>query len=1116
MGNQKSKMKIDDSYFTTGVGRFVRSSLNLPTVNQGVASKIIDQTVLNNIYGTSDEFLSRYEGFQERYLRALETELDPRAASRANLEVLRSKGKIDLSVLNKTARDQLRQSYINDILMLPKLMQEVGLPNINLPSANLYRQLFRYQVDTSSKNPAGMLLNSILLNVNPEKVGLEAFNVGTENIAGLRTVKQTAKNDLASLLSGKKVYTFDVETAGVFSGAQVRSMAIAEMVGGGKINMLPGYNLSYASRQMGGLNVATSNGGSMAMSDFLAGNTRVIPHGANGAGFLDEGAKFFNKLLEADVVAGHNINFDINAYISTMQQMDGYDKHEGVQKAVGMFTKRMADDENFIVDTLQYSRSYINDKINAKLATAVGTDAQELSRFRDLLYSEDFMSKIHFGGSTGTSSVEAIATNTNLLQLLEQDMISGDAGAKELFEKIYSGTHIADTDAFLQSYIANTQISNKLDVVDAATRSTYSDLVRGAQRTILASSAVTPTTNIASVSNLSEQVFNSTLTESGMKGVKLRTELGGDSGILQFDSEAGKYRFAVGANISDIDQSKAEGIIRQNLKQARNNISSPLAGLPGINVNQSDLNIIDLGVNYTQAHQVDEITNLQKTLGKVTASANETTLMARLGQTYSLFGSDPETTADAISIARGRSPVGGYFSIGLEDYTVRAPGAVDQFATAAQKAADPYAFLDVRSRVFSTIMADASTPYIERAKAAALANGTMDVMRYADYGDIMAEFGVTHLKGVRQFSSIYGGVVGDSVLKENIFIPLSIMEKAAERSAIPRSTNLLKTGEVSFSYATRNEADNVMNAMLHLAEGTSKRDARSLVSSLFDLAEEAHGANAAKLGFEADVLKELAEFHTQTGAVLNVSKKIKPGQTAEEAFQQAKGQLIDQFTERLMSGRVGIANLEGEAADQAYLGLKRAGLDLSNDVVARGMRARVVDTVGDDVLRVGATVDQDVATRAGLGGALDSARGSVIDFLNQSADILAQGNNATKARNQIRRAKLGQEPNRMLEFYINNKTKMGIAGLAVGAVGLGYMAAKKYREHTLYDETIQQQPTSRMSTGQMMNQSAPVSSTINSYRRDPLVTAGVVGNLDRNKVNHYKMGNDKYNHLFGG
>ena len=1098
-------MKINDNYFTTGIGRFVKSGLALPRDNQGVASKIIDKAVLDKVYGTSDEFLSRYEGFQKKYLRALETELDPRAAGRANLEILRSQGKIDLSILNKASRDKLRQTYINDILRLPQLMKEAGLPNINLPSANLYRQLFRYQVDTSSRNPAAMLLNSVLLNVNPEKVGLEAFNVGMANIAGLRPVKQGAKKDLASLLTGKRVYTFDVETAGIFEGAQVRSMAIAEMTADGKISVLPEFNLSYASKQMGGLNVSTMISGPKSMSEFLSGGTKIIQEGTNGQGFLDESAKFLTKLMEAEVVAGHNINFDINALFNTMQQMGGYDGHEAAQKAVQLFTQKMIDDEDFIVDTLQYSRSYINDKINAKLATAVGSDAQELSRFRDLLYSDDFMSKIHFGGSTGTSSVEAIAANTNLLQLIEQDMVNGDAGARELFEKIYSGTHIADTDAFLQSYIANTQMSNKLDVVDSVNRSGYSDLVTGAQKKILGSAAVTPTTNIASVSNLSEQVFQSTLTESGMKGVKLRTDIGGQSGLLQFDAEEGKYRFAVGQTISDVNQLEAQGIIKQALEDARAGamqtpgfLAQYGANAPAITVNQSDLNIIDLGINYTQAHQIDEITNLQRTLGNVTKSADETSLMNRLGKTYTMFGSDPETTSDAFRIARGGSPVGGYFSVGLEDYTSRTPGAVNEFATAAQKAADPYAFLDVRSRVFGTIMADASTPYIERAKAAALANGTMNAMKYADYGDIMAEFGVTHLKGVRDFSSVYGKVGGQSVLRENIFMPLSVMEKAAERS-----TNLLRTGEISYSYATRVDADNVMNAMFHLAEGTSKDDAKNLVSSLFDLAEEAHGANAAKLGFEADVLKELAQFHTDTGGVLKASKLT-------------KDQLIDQFTERLMSGRVGIANLEGEAADQAFLGLKRAGLDLSNDVVARGMRARIVDVLGGDALRVAGMVDKEVETRAGLGGALDSARGGIIDFLNQSAETLSQGNNATRARNQIRRAKLGQSPNKMLEFYINNKTKMGIAGLAIGAVGLGYMASKKYREHNLYDETLEQQPTPRMPTGQMMNQSFPIDGTINSYRRDPLVTAGVVGNLDRNKINHYKMGNDKYNHLFGG
>jgi len=1089
-------MKIDDNYFTTGVGRFVRGNINLPRANQGVASKMIDQAVLDKVYGNSDDFIKRYEGFQQRYLRVLETELDPRAASRANLEILRSQGKIDLSILNKTARDQLRQTYINDILRLPQIMQEVGLPNINLPSANLYRQLFRYQIDTSSRNPAGMLLNSVLLNVNPEKVGLDAFHVGMGNIAGLRTVKQSHKKDLASLLSGKNVYTFDVETAGIFEGAQTRSMAIVQMTPGGKIELAPGFNLSYASKQMGGLNVATANNASMSMSQFLQGNTRAIQHGVGGAGFLDESSKFIMKLMEADRVAGHNVYFDINALFSTMQQMSGFDKHEGAQKAIQLFTQRMNDDEDFVVDTLQYTRAYLNDKVNAKLSTAVGSDAQELSRFRDLLYSDDFMAKIHFGGSTGTSSVEAIAANTNLLQLLEQDMVNGEAGAKELFDKIYGGTHIADTDSILQSYIARYQMSDKLDVVDHATRTRYSDLVRGAQQKILGSSAITPTTNIASVSNLSEQVFQSTLTESGMKGVKLRTNIGGQSGLLQFDVEEGKYRFAVGSNISDIDQGVAESIITKNLNEART--GGTLRQLaPGITVNQSDLNIIDLGINYTQAHQIDEITNLQKTLGAVAKSADETSLMARLGKTYKLFGSDPETTSDALRIARGGSPTEGYFSVGLEDYTARTPSALDEFATAAQKAADPYAFLDVRSRVFSSIMAEASAPYIERAKAAALANGTMQAIKYADHGDIMAEFGVTHLKGVREFDVI-GKLGGDSALRQNIFMPLSVMEKAAERAT---TTNLLKTGSVSYSYATRHSG-NVMNAMLHLAEGTKRVEARSLMSSLFDLAKEATGANAAKLGFEADVLKQLAEFHNQTEA-LRTASNIN------------KNDLIDQFTDRLMTGRVGIANLEGEAADQAYFGLKRAGLDASNDVVARGHRSSIIDILGD-ILRVGPTVDEKVARGAGIQNALRSANGQIIDFMNNTSDILSQGNNATKARNQIRRAKLGQSPNKMLEFYINNKTKMGIAGLALGAVGLGYMASKKYREHSLYDETVEQQPTPRMPTGQMMNQSFPIDGTMNSYRRDPLVTAGVVGNLDRNKINHHKMGNDKYNHLFGG
>ena len=33
---------------------------------------------------------------------------------------------------------------------------------------------------------------------------------------------------------------------------------------------------------------------------------------------------------------------------------------------------------------------------------------------------------------------------------------------------------------------------------------------------------------------------------------------------------------------------------------------------------------------------------------------------------------------------------------------------------------------------------------------------------------------------------------------------------------------------------------------------------------------------------------------------------------------------------------------------------------------------------------------------------------------------------------------------------------------------------------------------------------------------DPLATAGVVGNLDRNKIGHHNMSSKKHAHLFGG
>lgn len=99
---------------------------------------------------------------------------------------------------------------------------------------------------------------------------------------------------------------------------------------------------------------------------------------------------------------------------------------------------------------------------------------------------------------------------------------------------------------------------------------------------------------------------------------------------------------------------------------------------------------------------------------------------------------------------------------------------------------------------------------------------------------------------------------------------------------------------------------------------------------------------------------------------------------------------------------------------------------------------------------------------------------------------------------------------------IKPKVYMGIA--AVGALSAGYYIGKRSQENDLYNDVMERQPT-EPNIGPMgikeFNQLDQEMVAQRSSRRDPLVTAGIVGNLDRNKISHYKMGSDKYSHLFG-
>lgn len=1044
----------------------------------------ITDSIIQNVYGSSEDFLKSYEIFQRDYIQALSTDLDAAKASGLDVDMLRRGTKIDLSVLRSEARERLSKRYRDDVLRLPKLFNEIGLPNVSLPSSNLYRELFRYQIEAGYDHSAAVLLNRTLLNVDPNKMGYDAFNVGISNLTGARQLKQTSTKSLQELFQGKRVFTFDVETTGVFQGAQTRSMAIAEMSPTGKISLLD-ETVSFASKQLTGINVGSQTGATRSLTEMLFEGRKITEYGVGGDEFLDAGAKFISRLTEADIVAGHNVLFDIFSLFGTMKNMPGYEKHQAAQKAISAFNDKWSKNEDFVVDTLEYARTYLNQKIQSKIDMSLPNDMQ-LSRFRDLLFSEDFMSRIHLGGSTATASMEAIAANTNLLQLIEAESKSDDT-AKQLMEMLYKGTHIEDTDATLQSYMAKFIQSGQLDVMDTMARSNLSPQVKEIQRVIMASSATTITTNIADINHLTKTARAYIETEEALKGITLRVNDQGMEGILKYNRSEEKFQLTNAGASSDIPDDVAQRMIREA-------------------IGGDSKKIMDLGINYMQNHQMDEINNLMVAAAKKADKIEKTAVLNSIGKTYSTL-SGSVGFRDAIEISRGRMPAVSSFGIGAENYANINDynRAMIELANARAAMGNPFYMLDANSLKVSTIMAESTGDYsknildklnnmvqsgqYEGSELEKL-RGQIDSLKYVDYKDIIPEVGVSHFLGEKGFRVMQS----EGMLREKIFAPLDVMEKAA-------GDDFLK-GRVSLSYAVNKQGQSYMNAVYRASDETTKAQARLMAEKMLDLAEEKASVVGGSKALDQEATKAA---HSALEMVT--------------AFRGAKNrdELLDELADKILNRGIVIGSIEGEAAERAHRSLVNVGVDLSNDMAAGRYSARIADTLGDGYGFRLAPLVEDVARRgSGHATRIDEASQEVIRFLNELATSIRENKIDKQLRTQVSRSRLGMTPNSMVDFYLQHKTKIGLGGLGLVAAGAAYYMSKKYRENKIYDETIKAQPTERFARNQGLSDQMELQASISSFRRDPLATAGVVGNLDRNKIGHHRMGNDKYNHLYAG
>ena len=101
------------------------------------------------------------------------------------------------------------------------------------------------------------------------------------------------------------------------------------------------------------------------------------------------------------------------------------------------------------------------------------------------------------------------------------------------------------------------------------------------------------------------------------------------------------------------------------------------------------------------------------------------------------------------------------------------------------------------------------------------------------------------------------------------------------------------------------------------------------------------------------------------------------------------------------------------------------------------------------------------------------------------------------------------------QFYRENKKAFAIGAVAIGAALGARHLYKKHTQNELYESTIEEQEPEKFQRSYGA-QHALLNAKPRSSSLDPLATAGIVGNMDRSKINHSNMSNSKNNHLFQG
>lgn len=1021
-------------------------------------------------------------------------------------------------------------------------------------------------------HPAQVILNTTNFNYKKGKGALESVTIGSKmpTLSSLDAVMKDIGGGFRGTDSLERSLVFDVETTGISQRSVVRSIAVSEMIidpdGSTRVNNL--MNVAFDSPEMadlrdlgvGSVRDRTLLRG-MGIEDGTLEILDVGPQGRNVVNKLTEALNLMNDPKYGRIVA-HNAPFDIDMMLKTMQMQEAYDPAQGpARDAVQAFVDRVEREPGFRADTLLSSRIYQLDQANQVLERTLQGNAtlDEINkRYVEALFARDQLPLLG-RKNVGFAGVENLAMSTNLFELMEKE-----TGGREVLENLYRGTHIADTDVILQGYIESYMKQDKLAIwpLTQMAKTKYGNRLRDI---VARSTAVTATTNVNEVSRLSQTLIDRMLSQThdeamkALRGVQIRItgtdaevesslrSLGLDKdigkGLVEVDS-SGEIRFTainkeIGNNLRQesevIDQEKGRRFIQDTLEASQRDIP--------IDKNLARRSIRSLGVTVSVNQAIDDMAfaleaGKNRFARRTMPMLSLDVLEAGLTAVYRNMGTAENARIAQNAMAQGIEPPPVLSGV-RPQYGV---SQVEGMSVDLARMGDPLFYVDARNRALSSAVAGLTAQTAGRTiEGMNLGpDDPLGIMRRRTLGATQG-LGLVYESAVTdEYTRIFSSVAPE--LGEITKVPImsmDVFEQFARQAGVEDVEKKVANnlGKASIVKNEREEFVNIKTMFDDTSIGFAKEDARKIAESMVDTFsdEDSFKGFLTNMGYSTDDIQaglsstkyELDDIMrknptSKAKAVFELRKnfqnmQLMMGQSGKDAavFRQQLGDLMSE---------VGVvtSRLEGKDIVSSFEKiLQDAGITTTNDIEMPTFARLMGGTEASGY--VSAIVDIEALDK---GGKLDELEKSMREAKNSYARIdrsLRQEGAGKVIRNISQEAgfTMRARSTDALNNLINKGQKIlnaapgGPRGVlaAVGLAGvalLGYNATKP----TPYDETVDMQPYEGTNYTRADNDSLAYLGPVPSSRRDPLYTAGVVGNLDRNKINHTRMGNGKYDHLF--